>query len=146
MAGFIAFEQLRQGKIQASEAKANAEFNAKVARNEAARKEEAGRLEADRIRREKIKLTKSQRVGFGKSGVTSEGTPIDVMIKSAAEEELNAQISQFNAGVSAAQSRTEADLLIFKGKQRARAIKSSSRIQAGSTLLSAAAQAGSGGA
>lgn len=132
---------IQQGKAQAASIKANAKFNAAVKRDEAAQKVAAGKLEADRLRRRRINLTKSQRVGFAKSGVTSEGTPIDVMIQSAAEEELNANLAQHNFQVGAARSRSEASLFDFQRRGAGR-IKSASRFQAGASLLGGISQAG----
>jgi hypothetical protein len=132
---------VQQGRAQERSAKANAEFNAKVARDEAAQKAAAGRLEADRLRRQRIRLTGSQRVGFAKSGVTTEGTPIDVMIKSAAEEELNANLAQHNFDVSAGQSLSQASLFDFRRKQASR-FSRAGNIQAGASLLSGVASAG----
>ncbi len=130
----------RAQKSQESAAKASAEFNARAKRDEAARKSAAGRLEADRIRRQRIRLGKSQVAGFAKAGVTSEGTPIDVQIQSAAEEELNAQLAQHNFEIGASKSLSQASVFDFR-RRTAGTSGTGTALTAGSTLLGGITQA-----
>ena len=141
MAGFIAFAQYKQGKQEAADIKANAEINAAIARDDAEQKAAAGRLEAERIRRQAIRLTKEQKAAGGASGLTSEGTPIDVMIQSAAEEELNAVRTQHNFEVAKTRSINQSNMILAQGKNRARSVRTSANIAAGTTLLNAVASA-----
>ena len=142
MAGFIAFAQYKQGKREAEDAKNQAAVNAAIARDDAEQKAAAGRLEAERIRRNAIRLTKEQKTGFAKAGVTTEGTPIDIMIQSAGEEELNAQQTQRNFEVARTRSINQSSMILAQGKNRAQSIRTSANIAAGTTLLNAVASAG----
>jgi len=131
----------QQGKAQERSAKASAEFNAAKARQDAEQKTAAGKLAADRIRRQRIRLTKSQTAEFASRGVTEEGTPIKFKIQSAAEEELNANLTQHNFEIGAAASISEARVFDFK-KGQASAFKRAGNINAGASLLGGIAQAG----
>lgn len=135
-----AYSSYQQGKAQERSARASAEFNRQIAQNEAEQKRRAGQLEADRMRRQRLGLTKSQRAGYAKSGVTSEGTPIQVMIQSSAEEELNANLAQYNYEVAAARSTSEANLYGYK-KRQASAYKRAGAMSAGASLLRGVSQA-----
>ena len=134
-AGVSAYSSHEQGKSAAAAAKVNAQ----IAEREADQRRTAGRLEAERMRRERIRLAAAQRAGYAKSGVTSEGTPLQVMIQSAAEEELNAQLTQYNYEIGAQRSESEASLYRFGGKVARRA----GNMQAGTSLLSGVSQGAS---
>ena len=131
--GVQAYSSYQQGKS----AEAAGKVNAALAQREADQQRQAGQLEAERMRRERIRLAATQRAGFAKSGVTSEGTPLQVMIQSAADEELNAQMTQYNAGIGAMRSGSEASIYKAQGV----AAKRAGTLQAGSSLLSGVSQA-----
>lgn len=63
------------------------EYNAKTAENEALRAENEAREKARRIRLDNQRLFAAQRARYGASGVTSEGSPLQVMADSAASGE-----------------------------------------------------------
>ncbi|OGT79396.1 MAG: hypothetical protein A3J35_04355 [Gammaproteobacteria bacterium RIFCSPLOWO2_02_FULL_52_10] len=77
---------IRQGQSQA----ASSDYNAAVARNNAVY---ARQVAAENERRQRILTRKTiggARAGYGASGVTLEGTPLDVPRESAANAELDA--------------------------------------------------------
>jgi hypothetical protein len=132
---------IQSGRAASKSARANAEFNAAVARDEAARKAEAGRIEAERARRDAARLRATQEVGFAKAGVTTEGTPIDVMIRSAADEELNALQLQHGYNIGQARSLSEAGLQDFR-KGQAKGFERAGYLSAGTSLLRGIADVG----
>jgi hypothetical protein len=104
---------------QAKAAEAAAEFNAKVAENEALRVEMESR---EQIRRDRIthkRLLGRQRALAAKSGVTETGSPLDLMAETAGELELGILDSQRAHQAKATQLRGEATIGRFEGKSRA---------------------------
>lgn len=63
------------------------EYNARTAENEALRAENEAREKARRIRLDNQRLFAAQRARYGAAGVTSEGSPLQVMADSAASGE-----------------------------------------------------------
>lgn len=64
------------------------EYNARTAENEALRAENEAREKARRIRLDNQRLFAAQRARYGAAGVTSEGSPLQVMADSAASGEV----------------------------------------------------------
>lgn len=94
--------------------------NATMMDNQALAVEAAGREDAKRMRLEKAKLLAAQRVRYSAAGVTSEGSPLDVMADTAGvmEQAIQDQAYETNLESSAwrrkAQlSRADADLTAF---------------------------------
>lgn len=104
----------RQAKAEEQSKLSSAEFNLQVAKDEARRTQAAGLAEAERLKRGRHKLTGQQQVGFGVAGVTSEGSPIDLQIRSAQEEELNIQNIKQEFDIKAEQARSQAKLEQFE--------------------------------
>lgn len=129
---------IMQGQQQAQAA----EYNAAVARQKAQAAKQAGELEASRIREAGEKLTGSQRAMYAKSGVTFSGSPMEVMIDSATENEMDALITEYNYSVQASQAESEAEI----AKWRAKTYKTNSYMRAGQTLLQGASAGYSSGA
>jgi hypothetical protein len=65
-------------------------YNAALAENEAKRKEQETRERVRRQRRENDRFKSKQRAAFAKAGITSTGTPLEVMSQTAADLELAA--------------------------------------------------------
>lgn len=122
---------IRQGNATAKAAKTNALFqqrNAVIARQQAAE-------DADRSRRAARRRLGALRAGFGASGVSLEGSPLDVLEDQAMESELDALTIQYQGELSAIGLESEAAL----SRERARASKTAGYLKAGSSLLTGAA-------
>jgi hypothetical protein len=113
---------VRQGQA----AKAASEFNAKMAdRNREIAKSQTDALSIQQ-RRQAIKQLGSMRAGYGASGVTLEGSPLDVLEESVAEAELENQNIHYqgllkqqgyqaDAGLDRANGRNAARIGYLKG-------------------------------
>ncbi len=87
VAGFQVVSALSQASAASSQANYNAQIadrNAGLAREQAARDAEAQQRHATQV-------LGAARAGFGASGVTSEGSPLDVLMNSASNAELDRQ-------------------------------------------------------
>ena len=135
-AGMSAFGQYREG-MDAGEA---SRYNADISRQSAEMTETSGALDAERQRKQVSRLVGSQKAKYGASGVELTGSPLDVMIGTATEGELDAQIIEYNTKVKARgyQSQAEYD------EKLAGIYERSGIIKAGSTLLTQGAQIGAG--
>jgi len=150
------WEQYRAG-IAAEQLEAQAlwaDYNASLAAREA-------EMEAALERREGRKLIGAQLARYAAAGVSTTGTPLLVMEETADEVELSAlllehqgELEAWSYRSEAAQKRTEASLTTMLGitdadalragaeiqRLRGEAAQKTSRLQAGSTLLSGFAQ------
>ena len=122
------------GQYQAGQAaEATANYNAKLAENEALAKEQQSHVESLQMQKNKERLLASQRAGFAKAGaVGTEGTPLLLMAEQAGTMELDILNQQRNRAMQATALRSEADLQRYTGEQAA----SAATIGAGATLLS----------
>ena len=127
------------GQIQAGRAqKAGYDYNAKVneadavaARASAAREEE--------VHREKLKrLMGTQKAVFGAAGVEMEGSPLLILMNTAAEGEREAEFIKYGGEVEATKSLNEARLNRLYG----RTVAKSGIIGGASTFLTGLGQAG----
>lgn len=121
---------IRAGQAQAAAANYNAqvaERNAFISRDQAAADEQRQRIQARR------KLG-AMRAAYGASGISLEGSPLDVLEDSAAEAELDALTIRYKGEIGAMGYEAEA------GAQRARAqnAKTESYYNAGAALLTGA--------
>ena len=133
---FSAYGTYEQG--QASKATAN--YNAKLAENEAKAKEQQAHVESQQMQKQKERLIAAQRAGFAKGGaVITEGTPLLLMAEQAGEAELDILNQQRNRAMEATSLKSEATLQKYQGKQTARA----ANIQAAGTVLSTAGKGAS---
>ena len=92
---------------------------------------EQGRAEAERIRRQGKRDIARQKVNIGKSGATTEGSPLLALAESAKFVELDAQHALVGAEQSASLEQ-----------KKARSIRKAKPYNVGSTLLSSAARIG----
>ena len=121
-------------------AKATANYNAKLAENEAKAKEQQAHVESQQMQKQKERLIAAQRAGFAKGGaVITEGTPLLLMAEQAGEAELDILNQQRNRAMEATSLKSEATLQKYQGKQAARA----ANIQAAGTVLSTAGKGAS---
>lgn len=119
---------------QKKTAKRTAEFNAKVAENEAIRVDQETRESIRRQRTENKRLKARQRAKIASSGVLETGTPLEVMGETAANLELGL-LDQARAGKTRqSQLISQAGLIRAGGRAQADA----ANIQAGATLLNGA--------
>ena len=71
-------------------------FNIGLAEQQLGMIESAKQLDKYRYGKAKEKLLGSQRAGYAKAGVTSEGTPLEVMAESAFNLELDRMVNAYN--------------------------------------------------
>ena len=128
-----------------------ADYNAKVARQNAIYAEQAGQqqrqIAAENERRQRLrteKLLGAQRAGYGKAGVTMEGSPLEVMGETATQGELDAlniryggEVGAYNANVQASRYRSQASFYDFESGRT----MATGMIGAGTTLLTGVAKA-----
>ena len=131
-ASLTAYSQYQAGKAQ----KAMADYNAKLAENEAIAQEQATRAETERMRSEKRRMLATQRAAYGKTGaIATEGTSLLTMAEQAGEMEKDILNMQRTGAMQAQASRSEAALSRYQGKQA----KAQGIMKAGSSLLSGVA-------
>jgi len=120
---------------QAQTAKAAGAYNAKLAEQQALQTEMDSRESIKRRRAQNKRFLGSQRSAIAKSGVTIEGSPLEVMAETAGILELDALDASRQARQRAAGLRAEGAMARFTGGRQATA----AYIGAGSSLLSGAA-------
>lgn len=130
-----AVSSIQQGEA----AEKSAQFNAAVERNNAQIATDQARYQADRVRRRNLLLLGTQRAGYAKAGVTSGGTPEDVMFDSSTEGELDALAALYSGRVNSASLAARARLTESEGAN----LKSASQISAGASLLGGISQGAS---
>lgn len=111
---------------QAKAAEAAAEFNAKVAQNEAKRIELENKEQLARNRILQKRLLGKQRATIGKAGVLETGSPLDLMVETAAELELGLLDQNREALARAQQMRNKSALTLFEGKSTASGLRTQS--------------------
>lgn len=135
-------QQGRAAKAQAESEDAWHRYNAEVQERNARAQEAAGRAEELQQRRDAARLQSRQRALLGTAGVEiGEGSPLLVLVNTAAEAEREALTIRENARVAAQGSRSGAELSLLSGqaaKARGRNLSTGSVLQAGGALLSGA--------
>lgn len=133
---------LREGAI----AEQVGEFNAKTAENNAILSTQVATEEERRLRVQAKKDIGDARAQIGASGIQLEGSPLDVLQKSASDAELDALTIRHGGAIRAQQFRSQAGLERAQGKNA----RVASYLSASANLLkgagSAAAAGGGGGA
>lgn len=135
-------------KGEAEIIRANADLvekSAEVSEYNARLKRAAADREAGQIRKESKRYLGAIRAGIGKSGVTSEGTPVMVMAESAMNAELDALNVAFRGAqearaylTEAEQRRSKADIM----RREADLVREAGKKESASNLLTSAAQIG----
>ena len=133
-AGVAAYGSYQQGQAQAAAGK----YNERVAANQAQAAREAAALEADRAHDKNRRLLASQRARIGASGITTEGSPLLVMMDSAEQAALDEATIRYRGSLGAAAATSEGVLQGFYGRQARRA----GTIGAGASLLTGVSRAG----
>ena len=125
---------------QAKATEAAAEFNAKVAENEAINVENERRESARRERRLNRRKLGKQRALIAKAGVLETGSPLELMAETAGELEVG--VLDFNRQQQAKQRqlRSQAAITRFEGKQKAKGL----RLASIGTAIKGGAQLGFG--
>lgn len=108
---------------QAKAAKASAEFNAKVAENEAVRVEQERSEDNRRLRIRNRRLQATQRVLTAKGGVTEAGSPLEIMAETAGELELDVLDLNRARFAKVQQLKGVAEITRFEGRARATGFK-----------------------
>ena len=96
--------------------------------NNAALVAEQGVLEQYQLDKSEVALQSTQQAMFAKAGVTMTGSPLDAMLQSSANFELDKQISKYN-------TQSKVDMLNWEGKMA----QKNANQQAGMDLLKGAA-------
>jgi hypothetical protein len=125
---------------QVQDAAEAARYNADIARQESQMIESSGALDASRQRKATARLIGTQKAAYAGAGVELTGSPLDVMINTAAEGELDAKIIEYNTKVRAVGAMSQADY----DERLAGIYERSGAFKAGSTLLTSGAQLGAG--
>lgn len=126
---------------QGNAAAASANYNARVAENNAIAVRQQAAADEARQRRLAAKRSGSLVAGYGATGVTVEGSPLDIMEESAMQEELDALTIRYNGELAAS------NFMATAGMERARAsnARTSGYMGAGTALLMTGAKvAGTG--
>lgn len=137
-----ALVQAKGAQAQARAQQQAAQYNASVAdRNAVIAKDQAAR-DAEAQKRNSVRQLGGMRAAYGASGVTIEGSPLDVLEQSAAEAELDRLNITYKGDLKAMGYQEEATLDRFSGET---AIQQG-RYRSASALLTGAGQAFSMGA
>jgi sRNA-binding protein len=141
--GMEALGQYQSGQAAAAQAKgqqAVAEYNAKVAEQQAKAEEQATAYKQRTAAEEAARYQSSIEAGLGTSGVVqNEGAPLLVQATQAAQSELDNMMIGYEGQVAAGQSRNQAGLNRLQGDifgQQAKSAKAAGAIGAGTSLLS----------
>lgn len=96
-------------------------YNAKVSVQEATARKQSGQLASQQEQERTQRLLSAQVAGYGKAGVTMEGTPLVVQIKTAERAAFDDLVNKYNTEVGVGQSLSEAELYRKKGNIASRA-------------------------
>ncbi|MGE5147403.1 MAG: hypothetical protein ACM3N5_11675 [Candidatus Eiseniibacteriota bacterium] len=122
---------------QGNAARAAANYNAAVARQNADIARANATADAAKQERQGDLLAGRQRAATGASGITPQGSPLDVMADSALESELDALTTHYRGELQARSYGQDAALQTMRGKEAQQA----GYIGAGTALLKGASQA-----
>jgi len=127
-----ALSQLQQARYQSN----MADYNAQVAAQDARYKKDLSVIElsqhSDRVKRLKSK----QQVGLLASGVTLEGSALDLLADTAAAGEFDAQLIEFEGETGVEQSLAESRI----AQREAKFLRRSGPVRAAGSLLSSASR------
>lgn len=136
------YMQYDASKTAAKQAKKNAEYNAKIARQKAIQ-ERAARMQQERNERDALRRRRARLEGrYAAAGVLIEGTPTDWLTQQAAVDEFNVLQHTRTSETKAMSYEQRAALYIVQGKNQASAYNT----QATAALVEGARQLGNSGA
>jgi len=130
MAG-TAFLELQAGGV----ARDISEYNASLMREKARITRETAKYEEARLRKTVGRVKSRQRALYAKAGVTFEGSPLEVMVETATEAEMDALMIRYIGETEARGLEMEAISARWSGELQ----ELTSRIKAGRTILSTGA-------
>lgn len=110
---FSAIGAIQQGQAANSAAK----YNAAVAGQRATAAKQQAAADMDKKRRDTVRRLGSIRAAYGASGVTLEGSPLDVLAESAANAELDVLTIKYKGDLEATGYGNEATLETARGQQ-----------------------------
>lgn len=125
--------------VQSRRAAATSDYNADVSDQQAELAKRAGETAEADTREQTARVRALQRAQLSDSNITGEGTPLLLLLDSAAESEVEAQRARYTGQVAEQGSRANSNLARWQSSQ---AIQGG-MIGAGTSLLTGAAQAGS---
>jgi len=125
--GVAVYGQMQQAKA----AEETADFNAKIAKNEAALKEQRGLENIRRQRDQNRRYMSRQRALIAGRGISMEGTALSIMGETASKLELGIQDAFNDVQLGINKSLSQAQSSLFQGQQA----KQASLISAGTSLL-----------
>lgn len=132
-AAMTAVSSIKQGQ----QAEASAKFNADMQnRNALIARQQAG-AEEEKQRRLTYMRQGAANAAYGASGVAMEGSPLDILEQSAAQEELDALNIRYRGEIGAQSAEGQAELSRMRGSAAAQA----GMMGAGSAILMGAAKA-----
>lgn len=147
MSGYTAAVMAVVGAVsavsQAQQQKSAAKYNEKVANQQAQSARDAAAANATAQRRRSAKTIGSMQAQYGASGVTSEGSPLDILEQSARDAEMDYQNILYGGELSALGHQNTAALEKSRGKN---AMTSGYLSAAGSLFSAAGSYAGASGA
>ncbi len=119
--GLSMYSSVKSGEQQKAAYEAQAEgarYNQSVAEANALGTEQAGAFAEQQARLKALRLQGTQAVGFAKTGVLLEGSPLDVMAETAALEEQDILATRYNYGVQAARYRSQAGFYGYEAQRQ----------------------------
>ena len=135
-AALSAYGAIQQGQ----QAKAVANYNAQLRTRDSSVALDQAAQEAQQVRWAGQRAQGTLLAGYGASGVTSEGSPMDVLGASAAQAKLDEQTVLYRGTLKATGYQSDAALNRVQGENAVQ----QSQLQAASYLVSGAGQAGVG--
>ena len=117
------------------------DYNAAVLTQEADQIGRSAELDISRQRKAAGKLKSKQRALYGKAGVLLEGSPTEVIVDSAAEAEMDMQVTKYNADIEKRAKLSDAAYRSYLGSsylEQGEQAQTMGYFRAGSTLLGAA--------
>lgn len=142
-AGISAYSQYKEGQDSAEAARYNAEVSRRNAEMSATMIEQSGALEVEQKGKEARTFLGTQKAKYGGLGVELTGSPLDVMIGTAANFELDKQIIEYNTKANALKTRYGGESQAGYDEKLASIYETSGTLRAGSTILTSASKIGS---
>jgi hypothetical protein len=109
-----AMSQKQQGDQQA----ATQEMNADISRNEGLQEQAKAKYDTESLSKTRISTLGEQRTGYGAAGVAMEGSPLEVMARTAAEYEKDILLTGFGGDVKADNKVQEAEIYDWMAKSK----------------------------
>ena len=146
-AGVGAVSSIAQGSAQSAALKSQsnaARYNQSVAEMNANAIRQSGAYQEQMQRDKNRRLIGAQKVGYGKAGVTMEGTPLEVMADTASEQEQDIIANRYNTNIAAWRAESQAGQFGFEASRDTAMAGTSTTagyLGAGTTLLTGASRA-----